>query len=270
MSDALFQEARTLQAARRFGEAAELYRRALAEDPDLLGGRGPDFLVIGAARSGTTWLKKSLGYHPEVRMLKGEPHYFSLWPKRSPLDYVALFNPGNFKGVQTVRPGRSLVYGDKSPTYLVMEDARIDLCAALFPKVKIICMLREPVDRAWSQLAHFAAVKQTQVWPAPDELFRSCVAPGRYRKHLTRWRRAFPAEQFHLIDYGQIAADPWAVLQGVFGHIGVDRIKPPPSLQRVVNAVPKEVPPASAAERLRAAYGEEPYDFDALKRAIGL
>ena len=107
--------------------------------------RLPDFIIGGAPRSGTTWLYWLLDRHPAVHMAKPpapEPKFFlvdSLYAKG-----LAHYSATWFAGA-----GPSLLAGEKSTDYLESAPAAERIARDL-PAVKLIFILREPVERAYS------------------------------------------------------------------------------------------------------------------------
>lgn len=283
-----FELAQALQEQGDLAGAVAAYLSAGPGLPDLLAqmdptGRpfaGPDFLIIGPPRAGTTWLKKQLGWHPEVFMLAREHHYFSATPHFGAAAYVAKFVSRSARYIGThkdwsVRPSSpaARVFGEKSPTYLPIPETNVALCAALFPRARLVCIAREPVARAWSHLKHvgvddYAAdldhLRQLPAWNTLDEVVRH----GRYREHLSRWARYFPPEQIMVVDFHRIAAEPDAVYREVLAHIGAD-----PSLGRLHLAIGEgatgQAPmPPVLRDHLEAAYDGEPFDAASLTADI--
>ena len=280
----LFHLGEVIQARGDLALAASIYRDAGPAMPALLrqsdeSGRevsGPDFLIIGTARAGTAWLKKNLSFHPEVSILAREQHYFSLHPLQTPAAYIARFlTPSSLLTAKAegVTRGRRL-YGEKSPSYLVMPDDNIALCAALFPNARLICVVREPISRAWSHL------KFTRQDHRADDLDYLRSLPGsksldgvtdwgRFREHLGRWAKHFDPEQIHLVDFDRIRTDPKAVYADVLTHIGaapfagVKRFLP----ERIGITRTSEPPPA-LIEHLKKAYEDECWDVVSLRRAM--
>jgi len=103
----------------------------------------PDFLVIGAQKSGTTTLADRLAAHPDVHLPAQEVHYFSHRYERG-LDWYR-------RAVAGAPPGALL--GEKSPSYLTDTAAPARIAAAL-ADVRLIAVLRDPVDRAYSHYWH--------------------------------------------------------------------------------------------------------------------
>ena len=65
--------------------------------------------------------------------------------------YLKCFEEGSYKGAELDRTG-PVVFGEKSPSYIAMDKTKVELCAALFPDLRIICNVRDPVARAWSHM----------------------------------------------------------------------------------------------------------------------
>lgn len=191
---------------------------------------GPDFLIIGAPRSGSSWLKNCLKRHPQLRVARGEPSYFSDFPHFSPAIYASklsqITSPPAGDGAAK-SPARPLLYGEKTPTYLTIGDDAIDLCAALYPDVRLVCVTREPSARAWSHLKHNRLAAGSAEFyldknGEPYGWLRGILEFGRYQKHLLRWARKFPPEQFLILDFARIEKDPFGLLRDVQKFLGVE------------------------------------------------
>jgi hypothetical protein len=262
-------------AYRRSGPALKDFLTQEGPDGDRVS--GPDFLVIGAARAGTTWLKKRLAEHPQVFILSGEHHYFSQSCHMAPETYVARFSGSH---ARFLRPGTNAkhfarpagrLYGEKSTTYLSMPDAQIELCATLFPAVKVICMVRDPVQRVWSHLKHLAAsggmpldrMAEAPPWAHVDELIRQC----RYEEHLVRWATHLDPRQILLVDFTRLEREAAGAYGEVLSHIGADA--PAFSVDpEQINATRPDDIPGELADRLRAALDGERFDLPHLREAM--
>lgn len=108
--------------------------------------RVPDFLVIGTQKAGTTWLLRKLSTHPDVFMAPRQLHYFDREYSRGIDWYLAQF--------QAAAPGK--IVGEKTTEYF--DTATIENVAPRLvktcPNIKLIVILRNPVERAWSALIH--------------------------------------------------------------------------------------------------------------------
>ncbi|NIQ14502.1 MAG: hypothetical protein GTO02_08910 [Candidatus Dadabacteria bacterium] len=110
----------------------------------------PDFIIAGMPRAGTTSLSKYLNEHPNICICKPkEPHYFSddlpeIQRVKNYSDYISLF---------PVQPNPDSYYGEASTGYLFSKRA-IPNALRTNPDIKIIIMLRNPVDMIYSFHAH--------------------------------------------------------------------------------------------------------------------
>ncbi|XP_045687383.1 bifunctional heparan sulfate N-deacetylase/N-sulfotransferase 4 [Phyllostomus hastatus] len=194
----------------------------------------PKFLVIGPQKTGTTALYLFLLMHPAVVSSLPSPRTF---------EEVQFFNGNNYhKGIDWYMdffPTPSNVTGDflfeKSANYFHSEEAP-KRAASLVPKAKIITILIDPSDRAYSWYQHqrshedpaalrfnFYDVVTTgpQAPPALKALQHRCLAPGWYAVHLERWLAHFAASQLLIIDGQQLRSDPATVMDEVQRFLGV-------------------------------------------------
>ena len=114
----------------------------------------PKFLIIGAQKSGTSWLSYNLSNHPEVFIPKQELHFFDKGYNYS-------------KGIEWYKThfkncGNAIAIGEKTPDYLWangigtedhLPDVHLNIHKHL-PNTRLIIMLRNPVDRAVSAVRH--------------------------------------------------------------------------------------------------------------------
>jgi hypothetical protein len=128
----------------------------------------PDFVIVGAQKGGTTSLYHLLSQHPYVRpAARKELHYFSLFFDRGVGWYRSCFPALRQEN------GRSTVSGEASPYYLFHPHAPRRMMEVV-PWVRLIALLRNPVDRAYSHYNH----EVTTV----SRLFRAGVEPLTFRE----------------------------------------------------------------------------------------
>jgi hypothetical protein len=209
-------------------------------DPQLL----PDYLIIGASRSGTTFLHHVLGQHPSISAVRGEPHYFD-WNYGRGTEWYRWHFPAESFRDQVVRGCGALVVGEKSPNYLF--DPRVpERVQGLLPEAKLIVLLRDPVARAVSNFhqerrrriepsASFAEVVEIELrqrearrngtWSGNERPIEY-LARGRYAEQLERWFARFDARQFHVIQSEKLFASPVDVVAGAQRFLGVDPVTP--------------------------------------------
>ncbi|NWS01434.1 NDST4 sulfotransferase, partial [Motacilla alba] len=194
----------------------------------------PKFLVIGPQKTGTTALYLFLLMHPSI---------ISNLPSPKTFEEVQFFNGNNYhKGIDWYMeffPAPSNATTDllfeKSANYFHSEEAP-RRAAALIPKAKIITILIDPSDRAYSWYQHqrshedpaalrFNFYEVISSGPrAPPELRalqRRCLAPGWYALHIHRWLSHFPPSQLLIIDGQQLRSDPATVMDEVQKFLGV-------------------------------------------------
>jgi len=169
------------RALRRGAASAGAYARGYAPGR---AGSLPGAVIIGAQRSGTTALWDFLCEHPDVRPgLHKEIQYFSNHPRRSLQWYR-----GNFPRLE---PGQLTL--DATPIYLFDPAVPPRLAAAL-PDAKVIAILRDPVDRAYSQWQHSTWLGEESL-PFAEALaaepFRLANADSGSRRRAQRIRRSF-------------------------------------------------------------------------------
>ena len=112
----------------------------------------PDFIIIGAQKSGTSSLYYYLSQHPNVKpALKKEVHYFDLNFEKNVLFYRMQF-PLIFNRLNIF--GKKYVTGEASPYYIFHPHVARRI-SKIIPSVKIIVLLRNPIDRSFS---HYTGV----------------------------------------------------------------------------------------------------------------
>ena len=210
--------------------------------------RLPDFIIIGAQRAGTTALYEYLGAHPAVvgaSPSKGV-HYFDTDYTRGLGWYRGHFPSVVRERYVKARHGK-MVTGEASPYYLFHPEvpARV---AAVLPRVKLIALLRDPVDRAYSQYSNELArgfedlgfeealdAEKVRLAGEAERLssdphhvsfshqHHSYVARGFYLEQLQRWQAVFPDEQLLVLESSRFFADPSAALGDVQEFLGLER-----------------------------------------------
>src|SRR5688572_28682213 len=178
----------------------------------------PDFLGIGAQKAGTTWLYENLRRHTEVFVpATKELHYFDLHYGRLLREYAAHFELG-----------RGRVAGEVTPAYSILPRSRIRFVRAIMPAVRLILLLRNPVDRAWSQavmdLGHRRGRKASDIPEAEAIEFvesEPCRRRGAYPDILASWLASFPREQLFIGFFEDIVERPRMLLTEVFRHLRV-------------------------------------------------
>lgn len=217
----------------------------------------PNFLILGAAKAGTTSLHYYLAQHPDIFMspLK-EPKYFALKNEplnfRGPSQFINQTSVNTFEAYCDLFAGvqNETAVGETSPLYLFSEKAADEIKSTL-PDAKLIAILRNPIDRAFSSYTHllregFETLAFEQSLEAEADRIRNRWAPlwyytqkGFYGQQLQRYYDRFPATQLKVFLFDDFCADPMAITQEIFEYIGVDPSFQPDLTKRNVSGVPK-------------------------------
>jgi hypothetical protein len=219
-----------------------------------LGGhRLPDFLGIGAQKSGTTWLHERLARNPAIYFPeKKEQHYFDENFHRPLARYSARFAPAG---------GRTC--GEVTPAYAVLDEARVGFIAAVVPRVRAIFLMRDPVERAWSsmtmvRLEHERRDPGSVTVGEWIEFARSpwVLDRSRYLVTVDRWARHLGRERLCLGFLEEIRERPAELLERVESFLGVppiDRERLDPGFRDPVLQQPgRPMPDAVRDELVRA------------------
>ena len=201
--------------------------------------RYPDFAVIGAAKAGTTALYWYLAEHPQIFMspvketnffaygldehgdlLYGDPELHR-FPVKTTRQYGELF----------AQASEGAVVGEASPIYLECPDAAGRM-HELVPTIRIVCGLRNPVDRAYSDYVMYLRSRRRSLDPARDLTEGSewalpdshWMRIGRYYKMLARYYRRFPREHIHVYLFDDLSGAPTHVVQEIYRFLGVDAV----------------------------------------------
>lgn len=204
----------------------------------------PNFLVVGAPRAGTTALYYFLREHPDIFMSPiKETNFFAVEGEKiefkGPGDHGAMNKLTSIDSIDKYKVlfnsvQDELAIGEVSPWYLYSVKAAKRI-KNYIPEVKIIAILRHPVDRAYSNflqavrygyepIADFElAIKEedkriNQQWGSPW-YYKS---RGFYHDQLKRYFDCFEEDKIKIYLYEDLMADPVMVLQDIFNFLGVD------------------------------------------------
>lgn len=177
-----------------------------------------DFVGIGAQKAGTTWLHKHLSEHPEVNFPAGkEVHYWNRYRNKVDIPTYASWFPDQ-EGIKQ---------GEITPAYAFLPVENIQEIHQYFPNIRIIYMLRDPIERAWSSSLMALSRAEMTINEASDQWFidhfksAGSRARGDYKTCLANWTSIYPKEQILLLDFADIKTDPINTLKKAAHHIGV-------------------------------------------------
>ncbi|KAF7710256.1 hypothetical protein HF521_009128 [Silurus meridionalis] len=199
--------------------------------------RLPKFLVIGPQKTGTTALHSFLTLHPAIT---------SSFPSPITFEEIQFFNGPNYhNGIDWYMeffPFPSNASTDfmfeKSANYFDTEVVP-KRAAALLPRARIIAVLINPADRAYSWYQHQRAHQDPSainytfhqvVTAGPSSskeilvLQNRSLKPGEYATHLENWLLHFQSKQLHIVDGAMLRSNPALVMEGIQRFLGVTPI----------------------------------------------
>lgn len=174
----------------------------------------PNFVVAGASKAGTEWLRVALREHPDIWMPPGLDtlDFFSRRYDRGAAWYRSAF--AGHKDERAV--------GEKSSSYIIIEEAAERL-AQWNPDLKIVLVLRQPIDRAYSHYCMWLrGGLVTGDVDAELSVDSPLVSEGFYYRHIERFRKYFPQHQMKIMLYDDLRADAGMFLANIYSFLGVD------------------------------------------------
>ncbi len=191
----------------------------------------PNFIIIGAQKAGTSSLFFYLSQHPELELaLYKEIHYYNYHNRMGKdLSWYKSFFPLN-------RMRKNKLTGEASPYYLFEEHAARSLKNDI-PDAKLIVLLRNPIDRAFSAYQMNRRNSSSDNFPDTfeqainnknfhDEASILYLMRGHYAEHIKNWLKYFDREQFLFIKSEEFFTDPHKTLNQCYGFLGVETVYP--------------------------------------------
>ena len=259
-------------------------RRALLPIADGLGGVTsqaralPDFLICGAQRSGTTSLFKALCSHPAISgpTLRKGVHYFDTGYHHGLSWYRSHFP---LRGGLRSRWGRPRTLVFESSPYYLFHPLAPERIARELPGVKVVVLLRDPVERAYSAHAHETArgfetesfaraieLEPERLAGAEERLIEDpghyshshqhhgYVARGHYVDQLLRMEARVGRERMHVVDYADLFDGTSRALEEIVRFLGLPTT--PMAAPGRHNARKRSVMPDSLRAELTARFTE--------------
>lgn len=250
----------------------------------------PNFFIVGAPKAGTTSLYHYLAQHPDVFMSPiKEPNYFSEeirlanidanwqeWAQREDESLQQYLRgpmqekrfggmvsnwPDYLKLFQNVNGEKAL--GEASVCYLWSKTAAQNIASTL-PDAKIIMVLRDPVERAFSQYKQsvasglvknsFRELVEANLNRKSDkfDLLNPFLEFGLYHEQVKRYMELFPAENLRIYLYEELRHTLPATLANIFRFLGIDpQFSPDTSEQHLRNRVPRYIWPSYMLKMFR-------------------
>ena len=212
----------------------------------------PDFVGVGAQRSGTSWWYSLVESHPGVQTLAAatkELHYFdrywsAVFTDEDVAAYARLFRrpPGKLGGEWTPR----YMYDPWTPPLL----------RRAAPDARLLVLLRDPVDRFVSAMNHRAQ----RGWRTDASAVGEAVSRGFYHAQLTRLLAHFPRQQLLVLQFEQCRDDVDAMLARTFTFLGLPEATPPVARRRPTNQsrpLPSGPLPRVLLDEIRTGYRDD-------------
>jgi len=196
----------------------------------------PSFIVIGAAKSGTTTLYQHLKAHPDIFMPDfKEPHYFVSQQK---LNFKVIASEDDYRRL-FCRSGHALS-GEASTGYLYFPEAAQKI-KQLIPECKIIALVRDPSARAFSMWGHQiregleelsfdAAVREeltgkTRLHKGVEYGFNYCKL-GMISEHLIEYQKQFGESNVLIADYELLRTNPVKLMTQIYRFLDLPDAAP--------------------------------------------
>ncbi len=199
----------------------------------------PTFVIIGAQKSATRWLRINLGQHPQIFTARSELHFWNArWKVKN-------------KGLESYREqfagwkGQPIV-GEATPGYMIWRHDPRRVARRLadgLPDARLIAILRNPIDRANSAMLHH--VRRGRIVPGlrlvdlvrarrpPEKDWFCLVSGGWYARSLAPFVKHF-GDQLLVLLHDDVSDDPAGVYEAALRHVGAEPGFVPGRISRVV------------------------------------
>ena len=195
----------------------------------------PTFVIIGAQKCATRWLRINLGHHPDIFTARSEMHFWNNGHRVSKLGFE--WYRDQFEGWN----GEPIV-GEATPGYMIWRHHPHKVAFRMKvnrPDTKVIAILRNPVDRAQSALlhhirrnripSHSRLVDVVRERGAPESDWFCLISGGWYAASLAAF-----GDQLLVLFHDEVATNPERPFQAALRHVGADPDFMPDDLSRVV------------------------------------
>lgn len=212
----------------------------------------PDFLCIGAQKAGTSWLYQMLSQNPEIFLppIK-EIHYFDYvhiprnrgwitkgfernlaflekreeWPRL--VAEMRVHDYGTLAWYSTIfrhPPHQTVVKGEVTPAYSILPSEGVEHVKLINPRIKLILIIRDPIERALSHcrmLAHRKQLKSVRLDDISCRELHEIMVRSAYSQNMRRWEAVFPGNQILYLSYSEINQNPGSLLNRIEKFLGV-------------------------------------------------
>jgi hypothetical protein len=236
----------------------------------------PNFLIIGAPRCATRWLRTNLIEHPDVYLPPFDVRFFDR-------GQIYRQGGGDWYRRQFEAWHDERCVGESSPGYLSPRNEPRDIAERvqeLLPDVRLVALVRQPVDRMYSAMFH--EIRQGRL-PSDADVFTmvteghpevvelELVSAGLYGKNLYPYWHRF-GEQLLVVFQDDVRTQPEKVYEQVLRHIGASTDFRPPHLDEVLfssRSTVRYTGPRPTEEQFRILYRWFREDVEELEAMIG-
>ena len=234
----------------------------MAAEARAIAGALPNLVIIGAMKCGTTALHRLLDEHPDIAMASGKELNFFFGPATDPGENAASTWHRGLGWYAGQFDARAAIRGESSPGYTSPDHPEVARrMAAVVPGVRLVYLVRDPIERAVSQYRHHRA-DGTEPRPVADALLdpgSQYIARGRYFDRLTPFLRTFAREQILVVSQEDLLRDPDRSLNLVYRFLEVKPSVPaaPPARRWNVARVGDVVLPRQLRDRLGREFADD-------------
>ncbi|MDY7002794.1 MAG: sulfotransferase [Cyanobacteriota bacterium] len=195
-------------------------------------------MIIGQVKCGTSSLYSYLTQHPQILpAIKKEIHFWNNNFNKGINWYLAHF--------PSIDSGQNLITGEATPNYLESQKVAESLFQE-FPNIKLIVLLRNPVDRAISQYYMFvkkgkekrsvekailseieSITRKSNINSLNNFNISNYIKRSQYIEHLSQWMEIFPRNQFLIVKSEDLFVTPETTVDRVFQFLGVESYQLP-------------------------------------------
>lgn len=174
---------------------------------------GKFFVIAGFQKCASTWLHRCLELHPEIKMPKRHmTHFFDIHFHKGESWYLEQFES---------KP-MAHCWGDATVSYARSRLA-LERIYCFSPKTKVILLVRNPIQRAWSHFWHEKRKGKTNFnfdeWKENYDVYSDWILPGIYKESIETCDSIFSPDQLHLIVHDDIVQSPDRVIKSVLNFL---------------------------------------------------
>lgn len=210
----------------------------------------PNFLIIGVQRGGTSSLFRYLMEHPQIASpVDKEIHFFDLHFQKGWHWYLEQFSLFNGEYQENINHSKNIITGEASP-YYIFHPLVAQRVKQYCPDIKLIVLLRNPIDRAISHYHHCIRFqleklplnealklekdrlkgeaekfKQDEHYYSYNHQHLAYISRGKYIQQLKHWRQYFDQQQFLILQSENFYNNPAKTLEKVTNFLEIDNYK---------------------------------------------